>query len=114
MESITINVNNLDAVYEDIKSIVICSRNKVYSVVNTEMLNLYWNVGKRIMEIQEGEERAKYGDYILEEVAKKLTKEFGKGYSKRNLERMRKFYIKFPIATTLSSQLSWSHYFRIN
>jgi len=49
MESITINVNNLDAVYEDIKSIVICSRNKVYSVVNTEMLNLYWNVGKRIM-----------------------------------------------------------------
>jgi len=49
----------------------------------------------------------------LEEVAKKLTKEFGKGYSKRNLERMRKFYIKFPIATTLSSQLSWSHYLEL-
>ena len=39
--------------------------------------------------------------------------EFGKGFSKRNLERMRKFYIYFPIATTVSSQLSWSHYLEI-
>jgi len=42
-----------------------------------------------------------------------LTAEFGKGFSKRNLERMRKFYIYFPIATTVSSQLSWSHYLEI-
>lgn len=42
-----------------------------------------------------------------------MTAEFGKGFSKRNLERMRKFYIYFPIATTVSSQLSWSHYLEI-
>lgn len=41
------------------------------------------------------------------------TSEFGKGFSKRNLERMRIFYICFPIATTVSSQLSWSHYLEL-
>ena len=46
-------------------------------------------------------------------MSEKLTAEFGKGFSKRNLERMRKFYIYFPITTTLSSQLSWSHYLEL-
>ncbi len=77
------------------------------------MLNLYWNIGKAIMDIQQGDERANYGDYVLEKLSEKLTAEFGKGFSKRNLERMRKFYIYFPIATTLSSQLSWSHYLEL-
>lgn len=77
------------------------------------MLNLYWNIGKAIMEIQKGDERASYGDAVLEKLSEKLTNEFGKGFSKRNLERMRKFYIYFPIATTVSSQLSWSHYLEL-
>ena len=77
------------------------------------MLNLYWNIGKIIMEIQQGDERATYGDAVLEKLSNKLTVEFGKGFSKRNLERMRKFYICFPIATTVSSQLSWSHYLEL-
>lgn len=81
-----------------------------YATVNTEMLSLYWNIGKAIMEIQQGDERASYGETVLEKLSQKLTAEFGKGFSKRNLERMRKFYIYFPIATTVSSQLSWSHY----
>ncbi len=65
------------------------------------------------MEIQQGDERASYGDAVLEKLSEKLTNEFGKGFSKRNLERMRKFYVYFPIATTVSSQLSWSHYLEI-
>ena len=89
------------------------SRNRVYATVNTEMLNLYWNIGKIIMEIQQGDERASYGETVLEKLSQKLTSEFGKGFSKRNLERMRKFYICFPIATTVSSQLSWSHYLEL-
>ena len=100
-------------VFDNIKELVINSRNKVYTTVNTEMLNLYWNIGKIIMEIQQGDERAPYGDAVLEKLSFKLTKEFGKGFSKRNLERMRKFYIIFPIATKLSSQLSWSHYLEL-
>ena len=65
------------------------------------------------MEIQQGDERASYGEAVLEKLSEKLTGEFGKGFSKRNLERMRKFYILFPIATTVSSQLSWSHYLEL-
>lgn len=105
-----IEINN---VFDDIKELVIQSRNKVYTTVNTEMLNLYWNIGKAIMEIQQGDERAVYGETVLEKLSEKLTKEFGKGFSKRNLERMRKFYCLFPIASTVLSQLSWSHYLEI-
>ena len=105
--------NQIDQIFDNIKELVISSRNRVYSVVNTEMLNLYWHIGKIIMDIQQGEKKAHYGDYVLERLSEKLTAEFGKGFSKRNLERMRKFYLYFPIATTVSSQLSWSHYLEL-
>ena len=107
------NDDEFNSFFNNIKDLVMNSRNKVYQTVNTEMLNLYWNIGKAIMEIQQGDERASYGDAVLEKLSQKLTNEFGKGFSKRNLERMRKFYICFPIATTLSSQLSWSHYLEL-
>ena len=107
------NENEINHVFDDIKEMVVNSRNKVYQTVNTEMLNLYWNIGKAIMKIQQGDERASYGDAILDKLSLKLTNEFGKGFSRRNLERMRKFYICFPIATTVSSQLSWSHYLEL-
>lgn len=107
------NDNEINNIFDNIKDLVINSRNKVYQTLNTEMLSLYWNIGKAIMEIRQGDERASYGDAVLEKLSEKLTNEFGKGFSKRNLERMRKFYICFPIATTVSSQLSWSHYLEI-
>ena len=107
------NDTEINNVFDNIKELVISSRNKVYSAVNTEMLKLYWNIGKSIMEIQQSDERASYGDAALDKLSQKLTKEFGKGFSKRNLERMRKFYKCFPIATTVSSQLSWSHYLEL-
>lgn len=73
--------NEINHIFNDIKNLVINSRNKVYSVVNTEMLNLYWNIGASIMEIQQGDERANYGDAVLEKLSEKLTIEFGKGFS---------------------------------
>ena len=63
---------------------------------NTEMLDLYWNIGKTIMEIQQGDERATYGETVLEKLSQRLTNEFGKGFSIINLRRMRKFYCLFP------------------
>ena len=104
---------NINPIFEEIRDLVNTSRNRVYSAVNTEMLNLYWNIGKIIMEIQQGDERATYGNAVLEKLSEKLTNEFGKGFSARNLERMRKFYICFPISTTVSSKLSWSHYLEL-
>ena len=74
------NDTEINNIFDNIKELVINSRNKVYSVVNTEMLNLYWNIGKAIMEIQQGDERASYGDAVLEKLSQKLTNEFGKGF----------------------------------
>lgn len=48
-------------IYKDIKRLILNSRNNVYRAVNTEMLDLYWKIGKRLMEIQEGSKRAEYG-----------------------------------------------------
>lgn len=93
-------------IYNDIKELVINSRNHVYSVVNTEMLNLYWNIGKRIVNIQDGKNRAKYGENVLEKLSEKLTTEFGKGFSIQNLRRIRQFYEHYPIRSTVSSELS--------
>lgn len=108
------NLNHqIDLVFKDIKELVVNARNKVYSVVNTEMLHLYWCIGKMIMEIQNGDERATYGNAVLESLSEKLTKEFGKGFSARNLRTMRKFYIVYPIWKTVSSKLSWSHYLEL-
>lgn len=107
------NEENVDSVFNTIKELVVNSRSRVYSVVNTEMLNLYWNIGKIIMMIQEGDERAAYGETVLDKLSQKLTAEFGKGFSSRNLRTMRKFYLVFPIWKTVSSKLSWSHYLEI-
>ena len=107
------NDNEINSIFDNIKELVISSRNKVYSAVNTEMLSLYWNIGKAIMEIQQGDERANYGDAVLDRLSEKLTDEFGKGFSSRNLRTMRKFYLIYPIWQTVSSKLSWSHYLEL-
>ena len=71
---------------------------------------MYWNIGKRIVEYQGNNERAKYGDKLIERLSIELTEEYGSGYNKTNLKVMRQFYECFPIGQTLSDQLSWSHY----
>ena len=90
-KNLSLTNENINPIFEEIRDLINNSRNRVYSTVNTEMLSLYWNIGKIIMEIQQGNERASYGDSVLNKLSQKLTAEFGKGFSKRNLERMRKF-----------------------
>jgi len=86
-----IEEKEVEILYNNIKEMVEQSRNRVYKTINTEMINLYWNIGKIIVERQEGNERARYGDYLIENISKKLTNDYGKGFSTRNLKRMRKF-----------------------
>ena len=107
------NNNDFNLFFNNIKDLVINSRNKVYQVVNVEMLNLYWNIGKSIVEIQQGKKRANYGDAVIDKLSQKLTDEFGKGFSKRNLRTMRKFYLLYPNWQTVSAKLSWSHYLEL-
>lgn len=77
---------------------------KNYSI-NKNDLNTYYNVGKILSEAGKH-----YGEGIIKEYSKRLTKDLGKGYSKRNLWLMLKFYQTTEKVQTLSAQLSWSHY----
>ena len=97
-------------IYERIRSEVEKARQKVYATVNLTMVETYWNIGKQIYEAQDKSERAEYGKGLLKFLSKKLTKEIGKGFTVRNLNNMRAFYITFQNWNSLSANLSWTHY----
>jgi hypothetical protein len=107
----TENDNNLpeSAIYQNIRTVLVTARQKVYSAVNTAMVEAYWEIGRQIMEAQENK-RAEYGAGLLKYLSSRLTEEFGKGFTQTNLKYMRQFYEAFPISHTLCDQLSWSHY----
>ena len=77
---------------------------KNYSI-NKNDLDAYYNVGKMLSEAGNH-----YGEGIIKEYSKRLTNDLGKGYSKRNLWLMLKFYELKEKVQTVSAQLSWSHY----
>ncbi|MBQ9260311.1 MAG: DUF1016 family protein [Neisseriaceae bacterium] len=96
--------------YNEIKSILDKSKNKVYRAVNFAMVEAYWLIGKRIVEQQDGAERAEYGSRLIKKLSERLTADYGKGFTVTNLKNMRLFYLTFQKGQTLSDQLSWSHY----
>ena len=66
-------------------------------------------MGKRIVEEeQDGKERADYGSYIIRNLSESLIGEYGSGFGVRQLEQSRQFYLTYPIANTLRSQLNWN------
>ena len=82
---------------------------KEYSI-NRSDLETYYNVGRLIVEAQGGEKRAKYGDGLIKEYAKRLSIELEKKYSYRTLHYMRKFYLFQKVQPVVAKSLSWSHY----
>ena len=96
--------------YEEIKNILVTARNKVYQTANFTMVEAYWNIGKSIIEEQDGNEKAEYGTGLLKELSKQMTQDFGKGFTVANLKNMRQFYLTFPNGYALRSELSWTHY----
>ena len=95
----------------EIRELLLNARQRVAVQVNTELSSTYWNVGRIIVEHeQENKERAYYGKQTLKQLSKELTAEFGKGFSRSNLQNMRAFYLAYPICQTVSGKLSWSHY----
>lgn len=87
---------------------------KAVMAVNTELLDANWRTGQYIVEFEQGgNAKAKYGDKLLVNLSKDLTRLRGKGFSRSNLVYMRKLYLAFPKSETLSHQLTWSHYFEL-
>ena len=100
-------------IYKEIKSellqSVIDKKIDTY-FTNKNELTHYYNVGKKIIDAQGGEEKAEYGNRIIKNYSERLTKELGRGYDVTTLKRMRKFYLLIEKGAPLVHQLTWSHY----
>ena len=108
---VDLNITPYEDIYSEIKETLLLSRNQAYSAVNFAMVQAYWQIGRIIVEHeQNGNARADYGKAVLQELSSRLTKDFGKGFSVRTLQQMKKFYVMFPNTNALRSQLTWTHY----
>ncbi len=130
-----------NSLYGEIKNILNLARNEAVRAVNAAMVIAYWEIGKRIVEVeQKGSNKADYGEYLLRDLAQKLTEDFGKGFDERELRKMRQFFLLFsirdaaspesqkktplikqnsgnrltnqskPTTSSLRKELSWTHY----
>jgi predicted nuclease of restriction endonuclease-like (RecB) superfamily len=87
------------------------ARQNVINAINIELVKVNWEIGRHIVEFeQQGQERAEYGSDLLARLSKDLTQGFGKGFGRRNILDMRRFYLAYQKWQTLSAKLSWSHY----
>lgn len=102
------------SVIDDVKGIISSGMESAYNATSRAMVLTYWNVGKRIVEQeQNGNQRAEYGAAMMDALAEELTREYGKSYSKRNLQYFRKFYQCFPdieIVNSCVHNLTWTHF----
>jgi predicted nuclease of restriction endonuclease-like (RecB) superfamily len=97
----------------DIRALIEAARGQVARAVNSGLVMLYWQIGKRIREDILHKKRAGYGKYILQTLSEKLTVEYGNGFRARNLAYMARFAEVFPsqeILHTLCAKLNWSHF----
>jgi predicted nuclease of restriction endonuclease-like (RecB) superfamily len=95
-------------VYESIRAALADARTRVFNTINSEMVTAYWEIGREITAAVG--DRAEYGKQLLQFLSKKLTEEFGKGFTIANLRNMRQFYQMFPNRYALRSELTWTHY----
>ncbi len=121
MEIQAIKYNKL---VEQVGELLITGRQNAAQSVNTILVETYWQIGRYIVEFEQGgNEKAEYGTYLFERLSKDLTLLYGKGFSRSNLLYMRKLYLHFQISETpshvfeeietLSKKITWSHYFEI-
>lgn len=95
----------------DIKLIIASARESAIRSVDFERVKMYWRLGERIIvEEQEGKDRADYGSNLLYNLAKNIEKEFGSGFSYRQLAFCRQFYRTYPNMNALRSQFNWYQY----
>lgn len=92
--------------------------------IRQTMVYTYFEIGRIVVENeQQGKQRAEYGKQVLKELSKRLTVEFGKGFSVQNLENMRKFFLLYAPSEKSQSPirifennnglLSWTHFFTV-
>ena len=105
-----------DGLFGDVAGLIDGARARSAVAINSELVMLYWSVGKRVRDEVLGGERAAYGAQVVTRLAERLTASYGRGWSKPNLLKMLKLvddYPDEPIVSTLSRQLSWSHFIEL-
>ena len=123
-----------DPLYREIRAVFEAARAGSYRAVNAAMVQAYWNIGRLIVEHEQGgAKRAAYGEAVLDDLSRRLMADFGRGFTATNLRYMRQFYQTFPIhhalrdksvarsaleihhpargeLPALPPELSWTHY----
>ncbi len=105
-----------EVLISEIRSLIEQTRSNVAQTVNAALVLMNWHIGKRINDEILKNKRAEYGKEIVASLSHQLKVEYGKGFTRTNLIRMRQFAEFFPdsqIVATLSHQLSWSHFIEI-
>ena len=104
----------LASLLDNLGKLIHQARQKVLRAVDTVQVQTCWQIGRHIVEFEQGgARRARYGKRLLATLAKVLSADFGKGFDERNLRYMRDFYQTFPIWNAVRSELSWTHYRRL-
>jgi hypothetical protein len=117
-------VRSAEPLYQEVRAVLDSARAGAYRAVNAAMVQAYWQVGRLIVEHEQGgRKRAAYGEAVLEDLSLRLTADFGKGFTPTNLKYMRMFFLAFPIGHALRDEfdltekvnaplcpeLSWTH-----
>ncbi|MCX5643853.1 MAG: PDDEXK nuclease domain-containing protein [Phycisphaerae bacterium] len=90
----------------EIRDLIEAARNHVSVAANLAMVNLYWNIGRIItQEMQKEEARAGYGERLVERLGSILSRDYGNGFSARNLWDMKRFFGEFQILQPLAAEL---------
>jgi hypothetical protein len=101
----------LDSLIKDLRAIIVQGRGLAALAVNAEVVRTYWQIGERIVrEEQGGDNRAAYGEQLLEQVGRVLSAEQGRGFAARSLRNMRQFYLAYPNWSAVRTELTWTHY----
>lgn len=86
-------------------------RQRAYALVNQQLLEAYWTIGRHIVEYElQGKEKADYGSNLYRRLSKDLTIRHGKAFGRTNIYLMRQFYETYPIVQSLTGRLTWTHY----
>lgn len=97
--------------FAEIRDAILTARNLAYKSSNTILLNMYWEIGRIVVENeQQGKSKAEYGQATLKNLSAQLTFEFGAGFDESNLRNIRRFYLAFQKRDALRHELSWTHY----
>lgn len=104
--------SNVDKIYNEIIVLINNAKNNITKTVNSGQMNLYWHIGDTIRNEILNVQKAEYGKNVIKEISKKLTLDYGRGFSKTNVYRMiqmNEYFNDFEIFSTVSGKLSWSH-----